>query len=52
MIYQLHLEPNFIIFFGESIISQLDDKKNHKTKDRLGYIKKCNSKLICGKKIS
>lgn len=25
-------------------------KKNHKTKDRLGYIKKYNSKLICGKK--
>lgn len=40
----------YYFFLGESIIFQLDDKKNHKTKDRLGYIKKYNSKLICGKK--
>lgn len=33
MIYQLHLEQNFIIFFlGESIIFQLDDKKIIKQK--------------------
>lgn len=33
MIYQLHLEQNIIIFFlGESIISQLDDKKIIKQK--------------------